>query len=154
MPIVRHRDPNKCYESGPVLFWTIILVSCRRYAKNPQVLSFLVNAMRRELFSVLSSLPINMHTINAMILVCTWVFPDVRFVNDPTCMFTGVIMNAALLLGIHAGKGSNPAYSFGGFQGNFTDEEAHYTWAGYNIVTQRYDIATIRPQWKRNWITK
>ncbi|KAK7940838.1 c6 zinc finger domain containing protein [Apiospora aurea] len=104
MPIVRHRDPNKCYESGPVLFWTILLVACRRYAKNPQVLPFLVDAMRRELFSVLSSLPTNMHTINAMILVCTWVFPDVRF---------------------------------GGFQGNFTDEEAHYTWAGYNIVTQR-----------------
>ncbi|KAK8050006.1 hypothetical protein PG994_011736 [Apiospora phragmitis] len=36
-----------------------------------------------------------------------------------------------------SGKGSNPAFSFGGFQGNFTDEEAHYTWAGYNIVTQR-----------------
>ncbi|KAK8055837.1 hypothetical protein PG993_001064 [Apiospora rasikravindrae] len=137
MPIVRHRDPNKCYESAPVLFWTILLVACRRYAKNPQVLPFLVDAMRRELFSVLSSLPINMHTINAMILVCTWVFPDVRFVNDPTCMFTGVVMNASLLLGIQAGKGSNPAFSFGGFQGNFTDEEAHYTWAGYNIVTQR-----------------
>ncbi|KAK7970258.1 transcription factor SEF1 [Apiospora saccharicola] len=137
MPIVRHRDPNKCYESGSVLFWTIILVACRRYAKNPQVLPFLVDAMRQELFSVLSRLPINMHTINAMILVCTWAFPDVRFVNDPTCMFTGVIMNASLLLGIQAGKGSNPAFIFGGFQGNFTDEEAHYTWAGYNVVTQR-----------------
>ncbi|KAK6865548.1 transcription factor SEF1 [Apiospora arundinis] len=137
MPIVRHRDPNKCYESGHVLFWTIILVACRRYAKNPQVLPFLVDATKRELFSVLSGLPLNIHTINAMILVCTWAFPDVRFVNDPTCMFTGLIMNASLLLGIQAGKGSNPAFSFGGFQGNFTDEEAHYTWAGYNIVTQR-----------------
>ncbi|KAK7924148.1 hypothetical protein PG985_006202 [Apiospora marii] len=137
MPIVRHRDPNKCYESGPVLFWTIILVACRRYAKNAQVLPFLVDAMRRELFSVLSSLPINMQTINAMVLVCTWAFPDVRFVNDPTCMFTGVIMNASLLLGLQAGKGSNPAFIFGGFQGNFTNEEAHYTWAGYNIVAQR-----------------
>jgi transcriptional regulatory protein LEU3 len=137
MPIVRHRDPNKCYETGSVLFWTIIMVSCRRYARTPTALQFLMDAVRRELFSAISSLPLSIHTINALILVCTWVFPDIRFVYDPTSLFAGSITNAALLLGLHSGKGGHPEYSIGTFQNNFSDEEAHYTWAGYNITTQR-----------------
>ncbi|KAI1854941.1 hypothetical protein JX266_001059 [Neoarthrinium moseri] len=137
MPVVRHRDPNKCYESGSVLFWTIIMIACRRYARNSQLLSFLMEAVRKELFSTICSLPLSIHSINALILVCTWVFPDIRFLNDPTSMFTGATTNASLLLGIHSGKGSHPEYSIGMFQNHFRDEEAHYTWAGYNIITQR-----------------
>ncbi|KAH8203353.1 hypothetical protein TruAng_002448 [Truncatella angustata] len=137
MPIVRYRDPNKIYDQGSVLFWTIIMIACRRYARTPSTLSFLMGAVRRELFSVISMLPLSIHSINALILVGTWVFPDVRFLNDPTSIFSGVIMNAALLLGIHSGKGSNPEYSIGMFQNNFSDEEAHYTWAGYCITSQR-----------------
>lgn len=137
MPIVRHRDPNKLYESGGVLFWTIIMISCRRYARSPNALQFLMDAVRQELFSAISKLPLSIHLINALILVGTWVFPDVRFINDPTSIFSGVIMNAALLLGIHSGKGSHPEYSIGMFQNNFSDEEAQFTWAGYCITSQR-----------------
>lgn len=137
MPIVRHRDPNKCYENGSLLFWAIILVACRRYARDPAILPFLMDAVRREIFTAISSLPLSIHSINALILVCTWSFSDVRFINDPGSMFAGVAMNAALLLGIHTGKGSNREFSFGVFQNNFTDEEAAFTWAGYNITTQR-----------------
>ncbi|TGJ88338.1 hypothetical protein E0Z10_g404 [Xylaria hypoxylon] len=78
MPVVRHRDTNKCYESCPLLFWTIIYVGSRR-----------------------------------------------------------VTINAALLLGVHTGRGGHPEYSHGVFQNNFTNEEAIYTWAGLNIVSQR-----------------
>ncbi|KAI0128448.1 hypothetical protein BJ170DRAFT_569745, partial [Xylariales sp. AK1849] len=137
MPIVRHRDPNKCYEAGSVLFWTIILTACRRYARSPVLLSFLLDAVRRELFATISTLPLSIYSINALILVCTWVFPDVRFVNDTTSLFSGVAMNGCLLLGIHTGKGSNPEYCFGMFRTDFSDEEAAYTWAAYNITSQR-----------------
>lgn len=137
MPIVRHRDPNKCYESGSILFWTIILTACRRYAKNDQVFPFLIDAVRRELFSAISVLPLTLPAVNSLILICTWVFPNVRFVNDPTPLFSSVAMNTSLLLGIHLGKGSIPEFGFGVFRNDFSDEEASYTWSGYNIVSQR-----------------
>ncbi|KAI1501226.1 hypothetical protein F5X99DRAFT_383186 [Biscogniauxia marginata] len=136
MPIVRQRDPNKCYESGPLLFWTIIFVASRRYGRNPTVLPFLMDEVRRELHAALAT-PMSMPVINAFILVCAWGFPDSRFVNDPTALFSSAIGNAAILLGIHTGKGAHPEYSVGVFQNSFTDEEAAYTWAGYNIVSQR-----------------
>ncbi|KAI8634603.1 hypothetical protein F5Y19DRAFT_118501 [Xylariaceae sp. FL1651] len=137
MPVVRHRDPNKCYESCPLLFWTIIYVGSRRYAKTTSLVPFLAEEIRRQVFSVLSDIPLSLTTINAIILICSWIFPGVRFINDPASVLTNVIGNAALLLGIHTGRGGHPEYSHGVFQNNFTDEEATYTWAGLNIVTQR-----------------
>ncbi|KAI0010339.1 hypothetical protein F4779DRAFT_317499 [Xylariaceae sp. FL0662B] len=137
MPIVRLRDPNKVYESGPLLFWTIIFIASRRYAKNETVLPFLLDTVRRDIFSVVANFPLPMPSINALILVCSWIFPDVRFVNDPAALFISVAMNASTLFGIHTGKGAHPEYNHGVFENSFTDEEASFTWAGYNIIAQR-----------------
>jgi transcriptional regulatory protein LEU3 len=125
------------YESENTLFWTVLLVACRRYARTTFVLPFLMTGVKKELSSAIVQLPLTISTINALILVCTWVFPIVRFVNDPTPSYSSAMMNTAMLLGIHTGKGSNTEFSFGSFQTNFTDEEAAYTWGGYNITSQR-----------------
>ncbi|OTB06888.1 hypothetical protein M426DRAFT_318603 [Hypoxylon sp. CI-4A] len=137
MPIIRSREPNKCYDTGPFLFWTIIYVASRRYAKNSSVFPFMLESIKRDAFSAITNWPLSIHSINALILLCTWIFPEVRFVKDPCALFSGAVMNAALQLGIHCGKGGHPEYSQGVFQNSFTDEEASYTWAGYNIVAQR-----------------
>lgn len=138
MPVVRHRDPNKCFETCPLLFWTIIYVGSRRYAKSTSLVPFLSEEIRRQVFASLGDIPISLHTINAVILICSWVFPGVRLVNEPSAVLSNAITNAALLSGIHTGKGGHPEYSHGAFQNNYTDEEATYTWAGLNIVSQRY----------------
>ncbi|KAI3336444.1 hypothetical protein HD806DRAFT_5982 [Xylariaceae sp. AK1471] len=137
MPVVRHRDPNKCYESCPLLFWTIIYVGSRRYAKTTSLIPFLSEEIRRQVFSALSDVPISLATINAIILICSWMFPGARFNNDPSAILSNVTANAALQLGLHTGKGGHPEYSHGVYQNNYTDEEATYTWAGLNIVSQR-----------------
>ncbi|KAI3338973.1 hypothetical protein F4824DRAFT_66956 [Ustulina deusta] len=137
MPVVRHRDPNKCYESCPLLFWTIIYVGSRRYAKSKSLVTFLSEELRRQVFEALGDIPLSLPTVNAIILICSWVFPGARFHNDPSALLSSVTTNAALLLGIHTGRGGHPEYSHGVFQNNFTNEEATYTWAGLNIVSQR-----------------
>lgn len=144
MPIIQLRDPNKCYESGPFLFWTIIYVAARRYARNPKIFPFLLEAMKRDAFTTITS-TLSMSSINALILLCTWMFPDVRFVNDPTSLFSSVCMNTALQLGIHTGKGAHPEFSHNVFQNSFSDEEASFTWAGYNIIAQRVSSAVGIP---------
>lgn len=137
MPIVQIRDPNKCYESGKLLFWAIIYIACRRYAKSPKILPFLLESLKKDAFTAISIIPLSIASINALVLLCTWIFPDVRFVNDPSSLFSSVCMNTALQLGIHTGKGAHPEYSHGVFQNSFSDEEASFTWAGYNIIAQR-----------------
>ncbi|KAI1312210.1 hypothetical protein F5Y03DRAFT_267171 [Xylaria venustula] len=137
MPIIRHRDPNKCYESCPLLFWTIIYVGSRRYAKGVSLFKFLSEEIRRQVFVALGEVPLSLSTVNAIILICSWIFPGARFHNDPSALLASVTTNAALLLGIHTGRGGHPEFSHGAFQNNFTNEEATYTWAGLNIMSQR-----------------
>ena len=137
MPIVRHRDPNRCYDLCPLLFWTIVSIAARRYARDDAALGFLLDAVKRESSAAGGVFPLGLHHINALILVCTWCFPDVRFVTDRTTLFSGIAANACLLLGIHTGKGRHKEYTVGQFPNEFTDEEAAFTWAGCNIVSQR-----------------
>ncbi|KAI0858913.1 hypothetical protein F4860DRAFT_484528 [Xylaria cubensis] len=137
MPVVRHRNPNKCFETCPLLFWTIIYVGSRRYAKSTSLVPFLAEEIRRQVFATLGDIPLSLHTINAVILICSWVFPGVRLVNEPSSLLSNAVIHAALLQGIHTGKGGHPEYSYGAYQNNYTDEAATYTWAGLNIVSQR-----------------
>ncbi|KAI0481212.1 hypothetical protein GGR56DRAFT_688792 [Xylariaceae sp. FL0804] len=149
MPILRERDPNRVYDASPLLFWAVLLVACRRYARGggnfsgggagsgSGLLVFLMHEVRAQLFAALGRLPLSMPTLNAVLLVVTWIFPDVRFINDPSSFLSGVVGNAALLLGIHTGRGANPEFSHGVFRNSFSDEEAACTWAGHNITAQR-----------------
>jgi hypothetical protein len=137
MPVVRHRNPNKCYELCPLLFWTIIYVGSRRYAKSTSLLPFLSEEIKRQAFAALADSPLSLPTINSIILICSWTFPSARFNHDSSTVLSSVTANAALLLGIHTGRGGHPEYSHGVFQNSYTDEEATYTWAGLNIVSQR-----------------
>ncbi|KAI0408649.1 hypothetical protein F4802DRAFT_594061 [Xylaria palmicola] len=145
MPVVRLRDPNKCYETCPLLFWTIIYVGSRRYAKSTSIVPFLSEEIRRQAFAALSDIALSLHTINAIILICSWNFPGARLVNEPSALLSSAITNAALLLGIHTGRGGHPEYSHGPFQNNYTDEAVTYTWAGLNIVSQRVSSYTGLP---------
>lgn len=138
MPIVRQRDPNQCYESGQLLFWVIIYVATRRYARNSTAMPFLMEALRKEIMGAVTDMPLKLPAANALVLVCTWMFPDIRFMSDPGSLYSAIALNAATNLGAHTGKGNHPEYSVGVFQNSFSNEEAAYTWAGINIVCQRY----------------
>ncbi|KAJ3570263.1 hypothetical protein NPX13_g5788 [Xylaria arbuscula] len=135
--VVRYRNANRCYESCPLLFWTIIYVASHRYAKTKSLITFLSEEIRRQVFIALGEIPLSLSTLNAIVLICTWIFPGCRFHSDPSATLSSVTTNAALLLGLHTGRGAHPEYSHGVFQNNFTNEEATFTWAGLNIVAQR-----------------
>jgi transcriptional regulatory protein LEU3 len=126
------------YKLGPLLFWTIITVSCRRYAKDDNVFNFLVENLPKELWSVISVIPYNLATVNALLINCAWPLPTIRFLNDPSQTYIGICTNACLVMGLHTGRGGHKEFAIGPWrQFDVSDEEARYTWAGYNILVQR-----------------
>lgn len=137
MPIIRHRNPDQCYDACPLLFWTIVYIASRRYARGSTTLPFLLDAVKKEFNAAISLFPLSLNHINALILICSWCFLDVRFIKDPGSLFSGVAMSSCLILGIQLGKGKHKEFTVGAFQTDFTDEEATFTWCGYNIVSQR-----------------
>jgi transcriptional regulatory protein LEU3 len=136
MPIVRIRDPDACYKAAPVLFWAVMVTACRRYAKRESTFQFLVNAISSEVSSATASAPIRPPVITALLILSTWSLPTIRFMNDPTYVYTGIALNSSLFLGLHTGKG-NYLELGSRYDTGTTDEEATYIWAASNIVSQR-----------------
>ncbi|KAK0711248.1 hypothetical protein B0H67DRAFT_584748 [Lasiosphaeris hirsuta] len=138
LPIVRSRDPDACYKRGHVLFWTIILTSCRRFARDDTVFQFLIDSLLPEIWSSVSQSPLRLPIINSLLILATWPFATIRFLSDPSMIFAGIAMNSSFLTGLHTGFGAHS--EFRGPQYGVcdeTDEEATFTWAGCAIISHR-----------------
>lgn len=108
------------------------------------MLDFLTETIPKELWNVLSVSPLTPPTINAVLLICTWPLPTIRFMVDTSPTYISLVANPCLLLGLHTGRGSHPQFCVGIRRMEISDEVARHTWAGYNIVAQRYaSIALI-----------
>ncbi len=81
--------------------------------------------------------PLPIGVINALLLLCAWPFTTIRFLRDPSTIFSSIALSSCFLIGLHTGRGEHPELLNPNFQIRNSDEEATYTWAGYNIISQR-----------------
>ncbi|KUI64961.1 Transcriptional regulatory protein SEF1 [Cytospora mali] len=144
-PIVRIREPDAIYNSGPVLFWAIVATACRTADHHGGVFDFLVDAVKKEVWESLSDPPISLATINALLILSVWPLPTIRFMKDPSPMYVSLLMNSCYLLGIHTGRGDYPDKTYPAYLLSVSDEEAVYSWVGYNIISQRVSTYSGTP---------
>lgn len=139
IPILRKRDPDECYEASPTLFWVVLYVACRRYPRDRAVFSALIDHVGRDVWLMVSAPALGLEAVHALLFLCTWPLPNIRFVTDPSSTFAGIAMNSAQLLGCHSGRGSHPHFTVGLRQHlHATDEEASATWLACCLLAQRY----------------
>ncbi|CAM1502900.1 Fc.00g076760.m01.CDS01 [Cosmosporella sp. VM-42] len=141
VPILRKKDPDECYAANQTLFWVVIYVASRRYVREEHIFATLVEQLSRDIWALLATPNLDMESIHAILFVCAWPFPTIRFVTDPSTTLITVATNACMLMGFHDGKGSHPEFCVGGRQHfHSTDLEASNTWISCCILAQR--IAT------------
>ncbi|VZH96890.1 unnamed protein product [Fusarium fujikuroi] len=129
LPILRKKDPDECFEASTTLFWTVISTACRRYAKDEQLVTVLLDSLNRDVWGLLQAITLDLESIQTLLIICTWPFPTIRFVTDPSPNFISSALNACMLLGLHTGRGSHPSFLIGGRQHmTCTDYEASITW--------------------------
>lgn len=145
IPIVRMREPDAIYNSGPVLFWVIMVTACRKNSHDGGVFDFLVDSVKSEVWEAVSYPPMSHATINALLILSAWPLPTIRFMKDPSPIYASMLMNSCYLLGIHTGRGDYPATTFPAYRLSVSDEEAVYTWVGYNIISQRISTYSGTP---------
>lgn len=145
LPIIRMRDPDTIYNAGPVLFWVIMVTSCRRTSHAGGVFDFLVESVKSEVWESVSDPPLSLATINALLILSAWPLPTIRFMKDPSPIYASMLMNSCYLLGIHTGRGDFPAVTYPAYRLSVSNEEAVYTWVGYNIISQRISTYTGTP---------
>jgi hypothetical protein len=139
LPILRKKDPDECFQAQPMLFWAVLYVAARRYARDAHVFGALVSHMTKNLWTMISGAVLGVDEIHAILLVCAWPYPTIRFVTDPSSMLASIAMNACVSLGLHTGRGSHPQFCVGSRYGlSSTDEEASSTWIACCLIVQRF----------------
>lgn len=140
-PILSERDPNKCYDMSPFLFWTIVLISCRRQLaqSSPAMIRLLTEHIKHETDAAVPKVPQPLPQLQAILLVAAWgLYPGIRFTNDPAYWLSGIAINSCLLLGFHTGSARHHAYSHVNFPTTSSNREAAVTWAASSILNRRY----------------
>lgn len=144
LPVLRKKNPDECYQACPTLFWIVIYVSCRRYAKEEHVFTSLVDQLEHDVGPLISAPAMDLETIHAILIICAWPLPTIRFVADPSLTLISAALSACLLLGLSTGRGSHPRFCIGGRQNiTCTDYEASITWIFCVILAQRYVNSSI-----------
>ena len=101
------------YRNSPLLFWTIILVACR-YHPSYGLDSTMLNTPYKELLgSNLVQTISTVQSIQALIIICMWPIPTLRYSDDPSWNLCGIAMNAAMQLGLHKPEHVQVLYGFG-----------------------------------------
>ncbi|EUC30023.1 hypothetical protein COCCADRAFT_39667 [Bipolaris zeicola 26-R-13] len=139
-PILSQRDPNKCYDTSPFLFWVIVLISCRRRPTNtnPATIRLLAEHVKHETDAAVPKVPQPLAQLHAILLVAAWgLYPGVRFINDPAYWLSGIAINSCLLLGFHTASGRHPEYNHVTLGTISSDIEAAVTWVASAIVNRR-----------------
>ncbi|UNI21478.1 hypothetical protein JDV02_007466 [Purpureocillium takamizusanense] len=138
IPILRKKDPDECFEASPTLFWVVLYVACRRYPRDRAIFSALIDHVNKDIWQMISVPAMNLESIHALLFLCTWPLPNIRFVTDPSSMLASIATTSAKLLGCHTGRGSHPHFSVGMRQHFLSsDEEAASTWLACCLLSQR-----------------
>ncbi|PHH69611.1 hypothetical protein CDD82_7649 [Ophiocordyceps australis] len=138
MPVLRKKAPNECFDANPTLFWTVVYVACRRYARDSALLSALVEHLGAHMWTVAAAPALSLEAIHTLVLLGTWPLPSIRFMTDPTPTLACLSLNAAKLLGCHTGRGSHPHFALGPRQPfAASDEQVSSTWMACCVLAQR-----------------
>lgn len=86
----------------PLLFWTIVVVSTMYHPVYHHVLSSLDGPYHLLLGKALSTSPMSLSTIQAILLLCFWPFPCRKQPQDPSWNLCGIAINASIQRGLHS----------------------------------------------------
>jgi transcriptional regulatory protein LEU3 len=129
--------PSQYFSSAPLLFWAIISVASRRYEAIPDLLNQLAQHVCTLVWRTLQAAPFSVHVVQALTLLCTWPFPSDNSTSDLRYMWTGMMIQIGIHIGLH--RQPDP------LEMNDIEQltqiglaERVRTWAASNIVAQRY----------------
>lgn len=146
LPILRETEPNSCYESHPTLFWVILFVSSRRFSRDEALYTALVEELSQTPWLMLSTASATLESIHALLIICNWPLPSIRFLTDPCPSLLAVATVACMQLGLHLGKGTGEDYGCGErHNAKCTDEEAASTWLSCCMLSTKAATAAGIP---------
>jgi hypothetical protein len=104
-PILPILEPQYAYMDyytySPILFWTIVVTGSRRYRLDPTLLDALAPRVSRLAALATTRLSDYIATISALLILCVWPLPIEDASEDPSPVYSGIIMQLCLQNGLH-----------------------------------------------------
>ena len=88
-------------KQSSILFWSIVLTSSRYHPLYSYIYPSLIQPYEQLLSSYLVRAIHSLNTIHAIMILVTWPLPVKRQPEDPTWNYCGLIINAAICIGLH-----------------------------------------------------
>ncbi|KAL6940311.1 hypothetical protein ACO0QE_004209 [Hanseniaspora vineae] len=103
-PIMETKSAIELYSQSQILFWTVMLTAC---LSDPEP------TMYNKLASLIKQLaietcwirtPRSTHISQALLILCSWPFPNEKVLDDCSYRFVGLAKSLSLQLGLHRGR--------------------------------------------------
>ncbi|KIX01449.1 uncharacterized protein Z518_09175 [Rhinocladiella mackenziei CBS 650.93] len=96
-----YRTNESCYETSPLLFWSIIAVAARQLQLDDNFLMQLGSELSRTLWATVASNTFSTQHVQAMLLLASWPLPDIRLWTDKSLTISIMGMKSAMIMGMH-----------------------------------------------------
>lgn len=92
---------HELYESSPILFWTIIIISSRWHPSLHELYAYFLDSYRALLARTLIEPQTSIEFVQAIVLLLFWPLAVNRQAEDPSWNLCGMVTNVAMKLAIH-----------------------------------------------------
>lgn len=94
-------EPRECYSKSVLLFWTVVAIGSRRYAKDPTLVIALAPRMTELVEKNILATENVLSTIQALLLLCAWPIPFDSLSHDCSSTIAGAVLGLAMSVGLH-----------------------------------------------------
>ena len=99
------------HEASPLLFWTIIITASKHSAQHSDLYTTLRPAYTNLLATSIVKVTGSVSQLHALLIIVMWPLPYPGPTHDPSWGYCGMILNAALQMGMHR-PGYHREYGF------------------------------------------
>ncbi|KAI1635264.1 hypothetical protein F4809DRAFT_651335 [Biscogniauxia mediterranea] len=115
LPILGPICIETIYHTSPFLFWTIIVVVAKHSSvPSDEGLFGRMEALYQQLVKdEILQAPLPLQTIQALLILCMWPMPVEKQPQDPSWLYCGIAVNAAVFMGLHRPNSTGSLRSIG-----------------------------------------
>ncbi|KAI5924610.1 hypothetical protein F4810DRAFT_700675 [Camillea tinctor] len=135
LPILSPIYLESIYHTSPLLFWTIV-VTVAKHSSIPSdegLFGRIVSPFRQLVQSEILQAPLSLQAIQALLILCMWPLPVEKQSQDPSWLYCGIAVNAAVYMGLHRPNSIGSLRYIGVSAGN--KEARVLTWLGCFYVS-------------------
>ncbi|KAI0599551.1 hypothetical protein F4775DRAFT_550358 [Biscogniauxia sp. FL1348] len=103
LPILGPVCIESIYHTSPFLFWTVIVVVAKHSSvpSDEGLFGRIEGPYQQLVRSEILQAPLPLQTIQALLILCMWPMPVEKQPQDPSWLYCGIAVNAAVFMGLH-----------------------------------------------------